>query len=319
MPKNYFITGGAGFIGSNYVYRLLERGEKVTVYDNLSRAGAPRNLKWLQDKFGEKAFNLVIGDVRDAGQLPFRPAKRISLSTSPAGGGDYLGRQTARGLRNQRPGHFQRGGSRATERAQARFYLCLHNKVYGGMEDVNVVERGERWSTNPCPSAHPKPSRSISIHLTAAPKAQRSIRPRLRPHLRSSIRCPPSKLHLWPAPVRCGGSGLGGLDGHRGGDGSADHHLRRCKQIRDLLHVYDLLDAYDAAIQNIDKVQGRSSTLGGGPKIPCPSGRSSARASKNCSAKPSRCARDWRPGDQKVFVADIAKPNRCSAGNQNIM
>jgi len=29
MPKNYFITGGAGFIGSNYVNRLLERGERV--------------------------------------------------------------------------------------------------------------------------------------------------------------------------------------------------------------------------------------------------------------------------------------------------
>ena len=74
MSKNYFITGGAGFIGSNYVERLLERGEKVTVYDNLSRAGAPRNLKWLQEKFGEKAFELVIGDVRDAAQLGLNKA-----------------------------------------------------------------------------------------------------------------------------------------------------------------------------------------------------------------------------------------------------
>ncbi len=50
MTKNYFITGGAGFIGSNYVNRLLERGEKVTIFDNLSRAGAARNLAWLKDK-----------------------------------------------------------------------------------------------------------------------------------------------------------------------------------------------------------------------------------------------------------------------------
>jgi CDP-paratose 2-epimerase len=55
MSRNYFITGGAGFIGSNYVSRLLERGEKVTIYDNLSRAGAARNLAWLQEKFGETA------------------------------------------------------------------------------------------------------------------------------------------------------------------------------------------------------------------------------------------------------------------------
>ncbi len=39
MTKNYLITGGAGFIGSNYVNRLLERGEHVTIFDNLSRAG----------------------------------------------------------------------------------------------------------------------------------------------------------------------------------------------------------------------------------------------------------------------------------------
>src|SRR5512140_2571993 len=69
MSLNYFVTGGAGFIGSNYVSRLLERGEKVTIFDNLSRAGAPRNLKWLQEKFGAQAFDVVVGDVRDAGQL----------------------------------------------------------------------------------------------------------------------------------------------------------------------------------------------------------------------------------------------------------
>jgi len=31
----YFITGGAGFIGSHHVDRLVSSGE-VTVYDNLS-------------------------------------------------------------------------------------------------------------------------------------------------------------------------------------------------------------------------------------------------------------------------------------------
>jgi len=42
MVRNYLVTGGAGFIGSNYVHRLIQRGEKVTIYDNLSRSGAPR-------------------------------------------------------------------------------------------------------------------------------------------------------------------------------------------------------------------------------------------------------------------------------------
>ena len=54
MTKQYLVTGGAGFIGSNYVHRLLLRGEKVTIYDNFARSGAPRNLEWLKGEFGEK-------------------------------------------------------------------------------------------------------------------------------------------------------------------------------------------------------------------------------------------------------------------------
>src|SRR5574340_1186554 len=69
MSRNYLVTGGAGFIGSNYVRRLLERGENVTIYDNLSRAGAPKNLRWLEDSFGKNSFRLVAGDVRDADLL----------------------------------------------------------------------------------------------------------------------------------------------------------------------------------------------------------------------------------------------------------
>ena len=67
--RNYFITGGAGFIGSNYVNRLIQRGDRVTVYDNLSRAGAPRNIAWLQETFGKDAFKLIVGDLRNADLL----------------------------------------------------------------------------------------------------------------------------------------------------------------------------------------------------------------------------------------------------------
>ncbi|MCB1195647.1 GDP-mannose 4,6-dehydratase, partial [bacterium] len=43
----WFITGGAGFIGCNAARRILERGDSVVVFDNLSRKGTPSNLEWL--------------------------------------------------------------------------------------------------------------------------------------------------------------------------------------------------------------------------------------------------------------------------------
>ena len=56
MSKTTLITGGAGFIGINYAARLLKRGDKVVIFDNLSRAGTPDNITWLKDTFGEDSF-----------------------------------------------------------------------------------------------------------------------------------------------------------------------------------------------------------------------------------------------------------------------
>ncbi len=55
--KNVLVTGGAGFIGSTLVRRLIESGANVTVMDNLSH-GKPENLSG-------KDLELVRGDIRD--------------------------------------------------------------------------------------------------------------------------------------------------------------------------------------------------------------------------------------------------------------
>jgi UDP-glucose 4-epimerase len=58
---NYFVTGGAGFIGSNLVDRLLADGHRVTAYDNLSTGQRP----FLADAAKSGRFALVEGDVLD--------------------------------------------------------------------------------------------------------------------------------------------------------------------------------------------------------------------------------------------------------------
>jgi len=62
---HYFITGGAGFIGSTLVDRALALGHTVTVYDNFS-TGIP---EYLENAKKESGFRLVNGDVLDAGKL----------------------------------------------------------------------------------------------------------------------------------------------------------------------------------------------------------------------------------------------------------
>ncbi len=45
----YIVTGGAGFIGSNIVKKLVSRGDHVTVIDNLN-TGKEENLTSVKDK-----------------------------------------------------------------------------------------------------------------------------------------------------------------------------------------------------------------------------------------------------------------------------
>jgi UDP-glucose 4-epimerase len=56
---SYLVTGGAGFIGSNIVRRLVEKGQKVRVYDDFS-TGHWRNLEDVKHKVA-----ILEGDVRD--------------------------------------------------------------------------------------------------------------------------------------------------------------------------------------------------------------------------------------------------------------
>ena len=65
--KHILVTGGAGFIGSNFIHYLLERGGcEVINFDALTYAG---NLENLKDIEGDSRYTFVKGDIRNAEQV----------------------------------------------------------------------------------------------------------------------------------------------------------------------------------------------------------------------------------------------------------
>lgn len=59
--KNILVTGGAGFIGTNFVYHMVNKGYNITVLDKLTYAGGKDNLEPLGSK-----VKLIKGDICDA-------------------------------------------------------------------------------------------------------------------------------------------------------------------------------------------------------------------------------------------------------------
>jgi CDP-paratose 2-epimerase len=75
-------------------------------------------------------------------------------------------------------------------------------------------------------------------------------------------------------------------------------------QVRDILYVGDAVNAYVGAWREIDRVQGRVFNLGGGPANAVSLRRLLDHVGKMLGRDLDIAADDWRPGDQRWFVAD---------------
>lgn len=311
--KHYFVTGGAGFIGSNYVARLLERGEIVTVYDNLSRVGAARNLEWLRQRFGPNSFRLVVGDVRDFPLLQeasreadifVHLAAQVAVTTSVA--------NPRQDFEINALGTFNALEAARLNGRNPIFLYASTNKVYGGMEDVEVVEGETRWQYKDLPfgCSETQPLDFHSPYGVSKGCGDQYVRDYARVYglrsvvFRQSCIYGPRQFGIedqgWVAWFII--AAVTGRPITIYGDG---------KQVRDVLYVDDLLNAYDAAIERIDQVKGQIYNLGGGPENTLSIWAEFGPLLERLLGRPIPVSYgDWRPGDQRVFVADIRKAER---------
>jgi len=140
------VTGGAGFIGSNLTHRLVRDGHQVVVYDDLSRRGAGHNVGWLRQLHGGK-WTLLQADIRHA-----EPLRRAAADVDVI---YHLASQVAVTTSVHDPRHDFEVNALGTfnvleaARLSGRNPIVLYastNKVYGGMEDVVVVEQDTNYA-----------------------------------------------------------------------------------------------------------------------------------------------------------------------------
>ncbi len=310
MSRRFLITGGAGFIGSNYVARLLGRGEQVTIFDNLSRAGAQRNLAWLRQQFGADAVHLIQADVRDAEALReaakdsnviVHLAAQVAVTTSVVDPREDF-EINALGTFNMLE------AARLSGRQPAVLYAST-NKVYGGMEDVRVVEEPTEYRYADFPQGIPE-SMPLDFHSPygcSKGSGDQYVRDYSRIYGIPSVVFRQSCIY---GPRQFGVEDQGwvawfiiaavtGKPITIYGDG---------KQVRDLLYVEDLLNAYDAALQHMDTAAGQIYNVGGGADKTMSVWLEFGPILEKLFGRPIRVAHsDWRPGDQRIYVSDIRK------------
>jgi CDP-paratose 2-epimerase len=189
------------------------------------------------------------------------------------------------------------------------FIYSSTNKVYGGMEDVELVEEETRWRyrdlIHGCPETQPLDFHSPYGCSKGA--GDQYVRDYARIYglrsvvFRQSCIYGPRQFGVedqgWVAWFMI--AAVTGRPMTVYGDG---------KQVRDILYVDDLLDGYDAAVEKIDTASGEVYNLGGGPNNVMSVWAEFGPMLENLMGEPIEVARgDWRPGDQRVFYADIRK------------
>ena len=313
--QTILITGGAGFIGVNAAQYFANNAWQVIIVDNLSRQGTDTNLAWLlSDEVSQTFASPVLFeemDIRDAQamqrvmqqyqpQVVLHLAAQVAVTTSVTNPREdfeinALGSfNVLEAVRQQCPDCF--------------FINASTNKVYGKLSDLGVVERNGRYEYDELLTGVTE-ARNLDFHSPygcskgvadqytidyARVYGLRTV------SLRQSCIYGPRQFGVedqgWVAwftiaallekPITLYGDG---------------------KQIRDVLHVDDLVQAYQAAIDHQEQVAGQAINIGGGVNNTLSLLELIEQLQTQLDITIPLTWDDWRPGDQPVFVCDLQK------------
>lgn len=305
------VTGGAGFIGSNLADRLAGLGHTVRVFDALARPGVEENLAWLQLRHGPR-IEATVADIRDRAAVVeaaagvdavFHMAAQVAVTTSldaPELDFDV----NLRGTLNVLEAVRRRANPPAVVFAST-------NKVYGALEDIALERAGDAYlPTDPGLRsrgiAEDRPLSFYTPYGCSKGAADQYVLDYARSFgvpscvLRMSCIYGPRQRGTedqgWLAHFLF--SVFAGRPISIYGDG---------RQVRDVLFVDDAVDAYVGAWARIGAVSGQAFNLGGGPENAVTLLQVLAELGAITGRTPDLRFSDWRPGDQRYFVADTGR------------
>jgi CDP-paratose 2-epimerase len=309
--KTVVITGGCGFIGSNSSARFLEAGWNVVAVDNISRRGTEINLAWLKGQGG--SFHFEKADVRDAASVlsimkKYKPDVVLHLAGQVAVTTSVTDPRTDMEINIH--GTFNVLDAVRQTVPQAVVIYSSTNKVYGHLDDLNLDEKETRYEPILEKGVSEKtPLEFYSPYGCSKGAADQYMVDFARIYGLKTVTLRQSCIygyrqfgvedqgwvawfmiaHLMKRQITIYGNG---------------------KQVRDVLFVDDLVDCYEAAIQNIGTAKGKAYNIGGGYSNSMSLLEFLGTLEKLSGRKPNLAYDEWRPGDQPYYVSDIAKAEK---------
>jgi len=310
--KRALVTGGLGFIGANLTRRLLSTGWSVTVFDNFSRMAAEANLQWLREGRDADHLTVIRGDVRDSGSVAevvcnaaavFHLAGQVAATRSIA--------DPRLDFETNVLGTFNILEAARSCSSPPFILFTSTNKVYGDLSHIPIKELPKRYgyANGRAGIAETEPLDFYSPYGCSKGAADQYVRDYARIYGLSAVVFRMSAIY---GPRQFGTEDQGWVAYF-----CIQALLRRKvglygvgKQVRDILYIDDLLNAFEAAYQYRNDIQGEVFNIGGGPKDTL-----SILELFDLLEELSGYRMEWetigsRPGDQMIYVSDIGKARR---------
>jgi CDP-paratose 2-epimerase len=305
------VFGGSGFIGTNLADRLLDEGEEVVVFDNLSRPGVERNLNFLKAKHGTRVHT-VLADVRDTtavedtvrtARAVFHFAAQVAVTSSLA--------DPVQDFTINAQGTLTILEALRRSSPETPLIFASTNKVYGALDNLGVEDIGGRY----LPASETLRDHGVDElrrldFCTPYGCSKGAADQYVLDYAHSyGLKTAVLRMSCIYGPHQFGTEDQGWLA----------HFLIRAmrnekitvygdgKQVRDVLHVNDAVAAYRAVLAAIDRVQGRAFNLGGGPTNAVSLRVALDEISAVSGRRVQYDTENWRMGDQLYFVADTRR------------